>query len=188
MPAAGGGGGDEAGARRRGRPDTTAGSGSSRATAVYSAAGTVKTSKNCGVCVKHVIDFLAALLWQSALAARFCGKETHEMFSGPWRTLRQFARIRWGSAARNSGKIGDLSDKAHVRIGHVRPWKPIRASPVSSLPAPRLQLHDTLLSGRALYRVDQLVARHSEIEFHLESPHWCQSPVQQLYCWLGLSF
>src|SRR6516164_7459291 len=36
-------------------------------------------------------------------------------------------------------------------------------------PPPRLQLHDTLLSGRALYRVDQLVARHSEIEVHLES-------------------
>src|SRR5215471_4061683 len=36
-------------------------------------------------------------------------------------------------------------------------------------PPPRLQLHDPLLSGRALYRVDQLVARHSEIEVHLES-------------------
>src|SRR5437867_4151870 len=44
-----------------------------------------------------------------------------------------------------------------------------------------LQLHDTLLSGRALYRVDELVARHSEIEVHLESrtrsEGVCRAPV-----------
>ena len=48
-------------------------------------------------------------------------------------------------------------------------------------PPPRLQLHDTLLSGRALDRVDQLVARHRELEVHLESrarrEGVCRAPV-----------
>jgi hypothetical protein len=48
-------------------------------------------------------------------------------------------------------------------------------------PPPRLQLHDTLLSGRALDRVDQPVARHSESEVHLESRAHsegvCRAPV-----------
>src|SRR5262245_41340431 len=54
-------------------------------------------------------------------------------------------------------------------------------SPALQHPPPRLQLHDTLLSSRALYRVDQLVARHREIEVHLESrarsEGVCRAPV-----------
>jgi len=55
---------------------------------------------------------LAVHTWQSALAARLYGNEAQEGSSGPFRTVREFARIRQGSVARNYGKIGDLCDKA----------------------------------------------------------------------------
>src|SRR5712691_12783943 len=69
-------------------------------------------SKSRCFCQTHGRDFLAAHTWQSALAARFYGNEAQEGSSGPFRTLKEFARLRRGSAARNYGKIGDLCDKA----------------------------------------------------------------------------
>src|SRR6266487_613783 len=71
-------------------------------------------SKSRCFCQTRGRDFLAAHTWQSALAARFYGNEAQEGSSGPFRTLKEFARLRRGSAARFYGKIGDLCDKAQL--------------------------------------------------------------------------
>src|SRR5713101_3496994 len=79
-------------------------------------------SKSQCFCQTRGRDFLAAHTWQSALAARFYGNEAQEGSSGPFRTLKEFARLRRGSAARNYGKIGDLCDKAQLLGVHFQPW------------------------------------------------------------------
>src|SRR5712691_8394642 len=54
-------------------------------------------SKSQCFCQTRGRDFLAAHTWQSALAARNYGNEAQEGSSGPFRTLKEFARLRRGS-------------------------------------------------------------------------------------------
>src|SRR5712691_10038096 len=56
-------------------------------------------SKSWCFCQTRGRDFLAAHTWQSALAARFYGNEAQEGSSGPFRTLKEFARLRRGSVS-----------------------------------------------------------------------------------------